>query len=302
MSSIADAGDVPGVANRPERAPRNRRGFWQFVSFLRTQTQWIVVLCGVLLFLLVFYWNSVFITIKSGEAGVMYRRFAGGTVTDRVLSEGIRFVPPWDTLFIYNVRLQQIPISMSALTADGLVVNLDISIRYRPLLDLVGLLQQRVGPDYAKTVVVPEVESSLRTIIGKQKMETIYTDADKVVATVIQASLEKVQRNYVLVDAVLVRSIELPKVVRERIEAKLVEKEVAATYPYRIKIAEAEAQRRAIEAGGVAKYNDIVNPSLTANVMQWEALQATKELAKSENAKTVIVGRGSDGLPIILGK
>ncbi|MDP2389441.1 MAG: prohibitin family protein, partial [Acidobacteriota bacterium] len=59
-------------------------------------------------------------------------------------------------------------------------------------------------------------------------------------------------------------------------------------------------ERRRIEAGGIATYNSLVNASLTPNVMQWEALQATKELAKSPNAKTIIIGRTGDGLPIIL--
>ena len=112
--------------------------------------------------------------------------------------------------------------------------------------------------------------------------------------------LEQASRNYVHIDEVVVRHIELPKAVRDRIEAKLIEKETAEAYEYRLKIATAEAERLRIEAGGLATYNNLVGASLTPNVLQWEALQATKELAKSPNAKTIIIGRTGDGLPIIL--
>jgi regulator of protease activity HflC (stomatin/prohibitin superfamily) len=120
------------------------------------------------------------------------------------------------------------------------------------------------------------------------------------VQRVVTEVLEQASRNYVHIDEVVVRHIELPKAVRERIEAKLIEKETAEAYEYRLKIATAEAERQKIEAGGIAVYNGLVNASLTPGVLQWEALQATKELAKSPNAKTVIIGRTGDGLPIIL--
>jgi regulator of protease activity HflC (stomatin/prohibitin superfamily) len=302
MSSIIDADALPTDAPLSEGKIDDAREFRRVRSFIRTQAKWLVLLTGVLLFLLVFYWDSIFVTIESGQVGVMYRRFAGGTVTDRLQAEGIRFVPPWDRLYVYNVRLQEISHAMTALTQEGLVVNVSLSIRYRPEKELVGLLHQSVGPDYARTVVVPEVEGALRRIIGVHKVDAIYMNANTLDQRVLEESVENAQRNYVHIDAVIFRSIELPKPLQERIEAKLMEKEAALTYQFRIQIAEAEAERRRIEAGGVAAYNNIVNPSLTPDVLQWEALQATKELAKSPNAKTVVIGRNADGLPIILPK
>jgi regulator of protease activity HflC (stomatin/prohibitin superfamily) len=268
--------------------------------FIRNQSNRVLLLTGVLLFTLAYFWPAIFVTIDSGQVGVMYMRFAGGTVTDRLLGEGLRFVPPWDKLFVYNVRLQEIRHSMSALTEEGLEIKFDLSIRYRPELELVGLLHQRVGPDYPEKVVVPEVESALRSIVGGQKLDVIYTASQDVVQRVVTEVLEQASRNYVHIDEVVVRHIELPKPVRERIEAKLIEKETAEAYEYRLKIATSEAERQKIEAAGLAVANGIIGASLTPSVMQWEALQATKELAKSPNAKTIIIGRTADGLPIIL--
>jgi regulator of protease activity HflC (stomatin/prohibitin superfamily) len=268
--------------------------------FIRNQSNRVLLITGVLLFSLAYFWPAIFVTIDSGQVGVMYMRFAGGTVTDRLLGEGLRFVPPWDKLFVYNVRLQEIRHTMSALTEEGLEIKFDLSIRYRPELELVGLLHQRVGPDYPEKVVVPEVESALRSIVGGQKLDVIYTASQDVVQRVVTEVLEQASRNYVHIDEVVVRHIELPQPVRERIEAKLIEKETAEAYEYRLKIATSEAERQKIEAGGLAVANGIIGASLTPSVMQWEALQATKELAKSPNAKTIIIGRTADGLPIIL--
>ncbi|MDP2320771.1 MAG: prohibitin family protein [Acidobacteriota bacterium] len=277
------------------------RGWLQRVwRFIRNQSNRVLLLTGVVLFTLAYFWPAIFVTIDSGQVGVMYKRFAGGTVTDRLLGEGLRFVPPWDKLFVYNTRLQEIRHAMSALTEEGLEINFELSIRYRPELELVGLLHQRVGPDYAQKVVVPEVESGLRSIVGGQKLDVIYTSSREVVQRVVTEVLEEASRNYVHIDEVVVRSIVLPQAVRERIEAKMIEKETAEAYEFRLQIATSEAERRRIEAGGIATYNSLVNASLTPNVMQWEALQVTKELAKSPNAKTIIIGRTGDGLPIIL--
>lgn len=277
------------------------RGWLQRLwRFIRNQSNRVLLLTGVVLFTLAYFWPAIFVTIDSGQVGVMYLRFGGGTVTDRLLGEGLRFVPPWDKLFVYNTRLQEIRHAMSALTEEGLEIKFELSIRYRPELELVGLLHQRVGPDYAEKVVVPEVESALRSIVGGQKLDIIYTASQEVVQRVVTEVLEQASRNFVHIDEVVVRSVVLPTAVRERIEAKMIEKETAEAYEYRLKIATSEAERQLIEAGGLAAYNDRLNASLTPNVLQWEALQATKELAKSPNAKTIIIGRTGDGLPIIL--
>jgi len=308
MSSVPPSGPLPPKAPPPhepeelfdDEPPESR--FRRFQAWLRTETKWVVVTTLVVLFLVVYFWDSIFVTIGSGEVGVMYRRFLGGTQTDKVLGEGIRFVPPWDRIYVYNVRNQEIEHSMPALTQDGLTVTVNLSIRYRPQKELVGLLHQSIGPNYSKTVVLPEVEGSVRRIVGQNAVSSIYQNASGLDQQVLEDSQEKAQRNYVDLDAVVLRSIDLPKDLKGQIEAKMIDKETALAYQYKLQIAEAEAERKRIVANGLSIANNLLNPSLTASILQWEGIQATKELAKSENAKTVVIGRGTDGLPIILGK
>ena len=300
MPPIDEADSAP--ADREESDTNRESALRRFGRFLRVQLNRLALLTGVLLFVLVYFWQSIFVTIHSGEVGVLYLRFDGGTVTDRLLNEGVRFVLPWNKIYVYNVRLKEIQHSMTVLTREGLAVTLELSIRYRPELDLVGLLHKRVGPDYPKIIVLPEVEGAVRSVIGSKKIDAVYSNANAVWQHVVKDSLDKTQRSYVLIDTVIVRSVKLPKELEERIVAKLAEKENHLTYEHRLNIASAEAKRRAIEADGIATYNKIVQGSLTPDVLQWKALQATKDLAKSPNAKTVVIGRNSDGLPIILPK
>jgi regulator of protease activity HflC (stomatin/prohibitin superfamily) len=271
-------------------------------DWVHAETKWVVIVAGILLFLVIYFWESIFVTIGSGQEGVMYRRFFGGTVTDKLLGEGIHFVPPWDHIFVYNVRHQEVEHSMPALTQDGLTVTVNLSIRYRPQKELVGLLHQSIGPDYKNIVVVPEVEGSVRRVVGGSPVGSIYQNASGLDQLVLDDSQDKTQRSYIDLDAVVLRSIDLPKDLQAQIEAKMVDKEKALAYQYKLQIAESEAEKKRIDAGGVAAANTILNPSLTAGVLQWEGIQATRELAKSENAKTIVIGSKSDGLPLILGK
>jgi regulator of protease activity HflC (stomatin/prohibitin superfamily) len=295
--SASPSADIPSSDE-----PRGSSRLGRLRAWLSAQMQWVVISVGVLIFLVIYFWEGIFVTIGSGHEGVMYRRFSGGTVVDNLMGEGIHFVPPWDRVFVYDVRTQEVEHSMPALTQDGLTVTVNVSIRYKPEKQLLGLLHKLVGPDYRKVVVVPDVEGSVRRIIGSIPVDSIYQKASGLDQLVLDDAQNNAERSYIKLEAVILRSIELPQDLKAQIEEKLVDKERALAYEYKLQIAKAEAERKRIDSSGVAAANNILTPSLTASVLQWEGIQATRELAKSENAKIVVIGSKSDGLPIILGK
>ena len=293
----AKADDKPKQPEREIWSPRKRK-LVRWSRAFGTRLLWVA---GVLLFALIFFWPSIFVTIHSGEVGVMYRRFDGGTVTVKPVPEGFHYVPPWDKIQIYNARIQEYHYSMTTLTLEGIAIELEVSVRWRPVYELVGLLHKNVGPDYKEKVIQPEIESALRRIIGSHPVEEIYRDATAVAHRALELSLEKAQQNYLEIDEVLIRSVKLPEKLRAQITAKLVEKERLETYEYRKRVAEEEVVRLKTEAKGVKQYNEIVAESLKdPNVLQWQSVMATKELATSPNTKTIIIGRQGDGLPLIL--
>ncbi|CTQ60442.1 prohibitin family protein [Roseibium album] len=257
----------------------------------------LLLACGIGLGVL---WNRIVITVQSGEAGVLYR-WLSGTELSRIYGEGLHIIWPWNKMNIYNVRLQTKERNYTMLTRDGLPVDLQIAVRYQPDVRLLPLLHVTVGPDYLEKIVFPETEAVLRRSVGQYTPEQVYTSKRGFLETVVIRSLTSVEDRYVIVDDVLVRNVELPAAVRLAIENKLTLSEQEKAYTYRLQIEQKEAERKVIEAEGIKKYQNIVKQSLTEDLLRWQGVQATKDLASSPNSKTVVIGSGKDGLPLILG-
>ncbi|MCI5226686.1 MAG: prohibitin family protein, partial [Candidatus Electrothrix sp. AX2] len=164
----------------------------------------IILIVTILLF------NRIVVFIGPGEGGVLYRLFLGGTVTTRVYPEGIQFIWPWDTMYIYNARIQEYPHEFDALTVNGLKVHLNLSVRYRPEYKLLGVLHQQVGEDYVNIVVLPEIENVLRVLLGSLNAEEIYTTKQSLLEKAINGAIEQIARRYIQVDDVIIKKIQLP--------------------------------------------------------------------------------------------
>ncbi len=268
------------------------------LRFLRPQ---LIVSLLIFLLFFIFFIPDIFINVKAGEAAVHWQRFFGGTVTEKVYGEGLQMIFPWDEMYTYNVRIQEESIEVAALTKEGLSVDLTVSLRYHPDYLLLGKLHKYVGPEYKDIIVVPEVISVLRTTIGKLSAEELYTTRYDVITKVVNDALEEVTSNYILVDDVIIKSVVLPEHVANSIDDKVRQKHIADSYVYRISAAQQEAERKHVEAKGYAAYNTTIGESLNAEVLQWEGVKATKELATSENTKVIVIGNDGSELPVILG-
>ena len=246
------------------------------------------------------FWDRIVILIRSGESGVLYDVFSG-TDMEEIYGEGLHIIWPWNRMHVYNVRLQTKERTFQLLTRGGLPIDMKIAIRYRPDIRLLPLLHVTLGPSYLDKVVFPETEAVLRRAVGQYSPEEVYTSKRGFLETLVISSLLNVEDRYVIIDDVLVRSVELPELVRKAIENKLALLEERKAYTYRLEIEHKEAERKKIEAGGIKDYQTIPKQSLTSDLIRWQGIQATRELATSPNAKTVVIGAGKDGLPIILG-
>lgn len=250
--------------------------------------------------LVVYLWGSIFISVQPGQAGVLWLRFFGGTVIDEVYGEGMHLIAPWDRMYVYNVRVQEAARDFNVLTKNGLQVRIWVSIRYYPEYTLLGALHQKIGPDYADKVIVPTVEAVLRSTVGRLDAEEVYS-TNTLIAKSISEAVEEMARRFLNIDAVLITKVELPADVQTAIETKMVEFHKAEAYAYILLREGKEAERRRIEAEGLARYNTILGATLTPDLLKYRGIQATEQLATSPNAKTVVVGGGQDGLPLILG-
>lgn len=271
-------------------------------AFMRRHALSLISLFLLLILVVAFFFNHIFISIRPGELGVLWRLMGTGTVIDTVYREGMHVILPFNQMYVYNMRKQQFNESIDVLTLDGLTVKVKYTARYYLEKDTLPMLHQRVGPDYVNVVVRPDVRSVIRTWFGQYKPEEIYTSQTAIQLRVSEQSKVRMAARFVTLDDVLIESIILPTRISEAIESKLSQQQLEAEYIYRLSIAQKEADRLRIESAGMKLYNDTVNSSLTASVLKWHGIKATQELAKSPNAKIVVIGAGNAGLPLILGK
>lgn len=272
-----------------------------FRQWLRDKLPFMIVFTIIFLLMVVFFWNFILISIKPGQAGVLYKRLAGGTVIDYVYPEGIHIIWPFNEMTIYETRHQTVKHEFTVLTNKGLPITLKLAIRFYPEYEMLGVLHQRVGPDYVDKIVIPQVESVLRRNIGKYDPEVIYTNKEGVLTTIIVSALEEIGQKYVRVDDIIIRSMELPPSIQKAIEEKLVFEQQYKAYTFRLEREKQEAERKRIEAEGIKDYQRVISQTLTEQLIRWQGVQATLELSQSQNAKVVVIGSGEHGLPIILG-
>ena len=266
--------------------------------FRENRNRWIVSTLVFLLFLAIF-WPLVFVTINAGEAGVYYKRFCGGTVVDKVYAEGFHVVAPWDKMTVYNVRYQTNPHYMDVLTNRGLQVHLKLWIRYQPEYDTLGVLHQKVGPDYYNKIIVPDVEATIREVVGKYDVEELYSSEKGILQKLTNEAFSLVSDKYLKIDSILITKIEMPPSIRVAIEKKQEEQQLSEAYLYKLAREQKEAERKIIEAKGIQTSNSIIASSLSEQVLRWKGIEATLDVSKSQNSKIVLFGSGKTGLPLL---
>ena len=257
----------------------------------------IIAVAGIILF------SKATVTIKSGQAGVLYKTFGGGVVTDEPsLGEGFQIVAPWNKVFIYEVRQQELFEKMQVLSSNGLEIQLEASAWFQPQTEKIGALHQEKGENYISRVIQPAIRSAARSVVGRYTPEQLYSSKRDVIQTEIFVETKKIlDKQFIQLNEILVRDVTLPPTIKEAIERKLKQEQESLEYEFRISKAQKEAKRQKIDAEGKAIANKILSASLTDKILQEKGIDATLELAKSPNSKVVVIGSGKSGMPIILG-
>ncbi|WP_456437764.1 prohibitin family protein [Psychroserpens sp.] len=243
------------------------------------------------------------VTIDSGEAGVLYKTFDGGVVTDEpALGEGFHFIAPWNKVHIYEVRQQELFEKMKVLSSNGLEIQIDASAWYQPESKNLGNLHQTLGQNYLQRVIQPAIRSAARSVVGRYTPEQLYSSKRDIIQDEIFEETRKIlSKQYVQLNEVLVRDVTLPSTIKEAIERKLKQEQESLEYEFRLVTAAKEAEKVIIEAQGKAESNRILSASLTDKILQDKGIDATIKLAESPNSKVIVIGSGDSGMPIILG-
>ncbi len=258
-----------------------------------------IVFIGIIL--LIFVSKST-VTLDAGEAGVLWKRFAGGVVTDQPpLGEGFHLVAPWNTVIVYETRQQELTEKMKVLSSNGLDIQLEATAWYQPKASELGFLHQTKGTNYLDRVLKPAMRSATRSVVGRYTPEQIYSSKrDAIQEEIFDETKKIVDDQHIQLNDVLVRDVTLPAAIKDAIERKLSQEQTSLEYKFKLEIAQKEAEKQRIEAQGKADANRILSASLTDKILQDKGIEATLKLSQSPNSKVVVVG-GTDGLPLILG-
>lgn len=261
------------------------------------------IIFGVILVILLISWSRVTVTIPAGHAGLVYKTFSNGiSEEDMPLGQGFHLIAPWNHVVVYEIRQQETTVSMTALSSNLLDIKLDVTIFHEPIVDKLGSLEVRRGSNYIDRVIIPAMRAVTRESIAQYLPEEINTTRREEIQLQVETEMrERLNQNFLQLNDVLIRNIELPEKLRASIERKLQQEQESLEYEFRIEKAEKEAERKKIEAAGIQDFQKIVSQSITQDLLRWKGIEATEALAGSSNAKVVVIGSGKDGLPIILG-
>ena len=286
------------------------RVYRRTVARVRAYRHELIILALLATVLLILLAPLIYHAIPSGHVGVLWKRFGEGTLTDEVTSEGSRLTFPWDRLFLYDTRVQMVERKVDVLSSDGLKITLVLVWRFRLVPDSAGLMHKYIGTNYAETLLAPMVSARARDIIAVYQPDEVYTDRrlkiqSQILEAVVYDLKEKLsvagkKTDWVTVEDVLIKDMILPVGVQEAIVRKNAMFHEMEEYSYRVQREQKEAERKRIEAVGIRNFQEIVSNGMSDSYLRWRGIEATVDLAKSNNAKMVVIGNASNGLPLIL--
>lgn len=246
------------------------------------------------------FFNRIVNFVRPGELGVIWKPFFGGTQTDRLYKEGMQLLWPWDKLYIYNVRIQQIPHEFDALSKNGLPIHFEVSIRFQPIKESLPILHQEIGPDYVEKVVKPEVQAHVRKIVAGYLPDEIYTSEGYLLQIIRQGAMAAMSERNISLDNLLIKRMTLPETIRNAIERKLSSEQLSLQYDYILIKERKEAERKRVEAQGIRDFQRLASEGgMFGQYLNFYGIEATIELAKSPNSKMVIMGNRENGLPLL---
>jgi len=246
--------------------------------------------------------GKFWVTIDSGYSGVLYRLTTGVDVDEPAYGQGLHIILPWNKMHIYEVRQGEKTETMNVLSVNLLEIGLDITTFYQPDINKLGYLDVERGMAYDTKVVIPVMRSVVREVIAKYLPEEINSTKREIIKKeIMDEATATLADNYVQLNDILIRNINLPEKLKSSIEKKLQQEQEALEYEFKIDKERLEADRKRIEAQGIQDFQKIITQSINDKLLRWNGIEATLKLAESNNAKVIVVGSGKDGLPLILG-
>lgn len=262
-----------------------------------------------ILFILAGVATSCFKQIDAGQVGV---KVLFGKVDEDILTSGLNFVNPVVDVKTLDTKTQNYTMSgihdegaqngddaIRVLTADGLEVTIDLTVLYRLVPGEAPRLLRETGADYTDKIVRPLTRTKIRDNAVYYDAVALYSSKrDEFQGRIFKSIEDDFKKRGLVLEQLLVRNITLPTSVKASIESKINAEQDAQKMQFVLQKEKQEAERKRVEAQGIADYQRIISTGLSDKQLQYEMIKANLELAKSPNAKVIIMGKGNT--PVIL--
>jgi len=243
--------------------------------------------------------TSVLTTVSAGNVGIVD---IFGNVQPTTLKSGLQFVNPMARVTEMSTRTQEIKETMDVPSKEGMTMNIEVSVLFHLDPDKAADLYRSVGPNYTEVLLEPQFRSVTRGVTAGYEAKALYTSERERLAQLIATDLKQlVEPRGILIEATPMRKLTLPNKLRDAIEEKLSADQESQRMQFVLAKETQEAERKRIEAKGIADFQQIVTQGISDKLLEWKGIEATQDLAKSANSKIVIIGNSKNGLPLIMG-
>jgi regulator of protease activity HflC (stomatin/prohibitin superfamily) len=253
---------------------------------------------GLVLFVLLIIGGPIKV-VPAGHVGV---KDLFGRVSPNVLKPGVNLVLPFTRVIKMSIQTQEVREDAEVPSKEGLMMNLEGSLLFRLDPAKAAEMYKTVGRNYQEIVVHPQIRSAIREITASYDAKALYSSEREQIARETFELFQKMASGRgIIAEAVLLRKIGLPPIVANAIQEKLKREQEAEQMKFVLQKESQEAERKRIEAQGIADFQKIVAQGISAQLLEWKGIEATEKLANSPNSKVIVVGNPKSGLPIILG-
>lgn len=233
--------------------------------------------------------------VPSGHVGVIT---SFGAIQEGQVESGLSAMAPWKSCDKMNVRTQESQEAATVPTSEGLTVALEASILYHLDPAHAVAVFRELGPGYHDVFMAPQIRSALRGATVKYQAKDLYTSNRAEIENEIEKQIqESMGQHGIVIEKVLLRNIKLPEKLTAAIDAKLAADQQAQQMEFTILKEKKEAERKAIEAQGIAKAQEIIHSTLTDNYLKYAWIQSLEKCAEHKNA-IIYIPTGHDGMPL----
>lgn len=225
-----------------------------------------------------------------------------GIVSEKTLPAGINVVNPLARVVKYSIQTKELKETLQVLSREGLTIGLEVSALYRLNPDSAARVYKTVaGGDYETIILIPQFRSICRSVTASFQASALYsTERERLGASIQEELAKTVAPRGVTIENTPIRNVALPVQLTEAIEQKQRADQESQRMEFVLTKEKQEADRKRIEAKGIADFQAIVAAGISEQLLRWKGIEATEKLASSQNTKVIIVGAGKDGLPIIM--